>query len=101
MKLIKAASTFPKRRGAVFIFADFKKAIDCIITDSPPNPQIKLAIGNVKKVIFVENSIFNPLVLSRSPTASDFDCASFLKIREKRVTSGDKILKSNRICVKK
>ena len=79
-------------KGAVFIFAFFKYATDCIITESPPNPQINADSGIVSVFKVQVDKIFSPLVLSISPKASAFALSKSPKIIEKRLIIGDKIL---------
>ena len=62
-----ACVTFAKRNGAAFIFALFKKAIDCAITDSPPNEQSAAAIASVIGVIPPCDRVLSPLVHSNNP----------------------------------
>ena len=50
--------------------AVFKKAVDCIITESPPKEQINPAMGNVKKLISEIDAVASPAVHSNSPKTS-------------------------------
>ena len=63
---VKQCTHFDKTKLCAFIFADFKKAIDCIIIDSPLKDKIPVVIIIELFVIFKE-SIFAPRVTSKSP----------------------------------
>ena len=84
-------------KGAVFIFAFFKYAIDCIITESPPNPQIKADREMVRAFMFVADKSFNPLVLSIRPKVSAFAVSRFPKKRLNKLIIGRNKLNWKRI----
>ena len=77
-----ALSNFESKNGAVFIFAFFKYATDCIIIESPLAPQIKAQSG--KQTPPNKDKVFNPCVHSKSPKTKPFAILSLPKMSEKR-----------------
>ena len=92
MKFITAEIIFDKINGAVFIFALFSCAIDCAITDKPPNPHKAAAIGNVKRVGLLKDKVFSARVHSNMPYDMLSEMASSLVKRFKNSINGVKIL---------
>ena len=76
------------KKGAVFIFAFFKYDIDWVSMQSPPNPQVVAAIGNVKSVILSFANALSPRVHSINPSDNPFPIEALLKITEKKLITG-------------
>ena len=100
-KFITAQVIFARIKGAVFIFAFFKYASDCIITEIPPKPQIKLHRGKAKKLFFRVEIILSPCVHSKIPKVKPFAKTFSPRKREKRSMIGDKIPSENKTLVKR
>lgn len=100
MKFKAAAVIFARINGAVFIFAFFAKAKDCVMIESPPKPQMLAVTGNAKKDMPDDDKILIPLVHSKSPIKSPFERFSSLVNKVNRRARGDKILRSKITSVK-
>ena len=87
------------RKGAVFILAFFKKAILCIITDSPPNEHKKQDSGKLKLFIPLSDNSLSPLVHSKSPKVKAFPLS--LNGKENKFIKGDKTPKDSNTSIKR
>ena len=92
-----AHKSFAFINGAVFIFAFFKYATDCIIIERPPNPQIKAQSGSVSVLIGSVDKIFKPCVLSIRPKASAFAVSKFPNKSASKFIIGFNKFKPNKI----
>ena len=68
--MITAESILDRIKGAVFIFAFFKNAVHCNITDSPPKPHINPHTGKVNREMPSAEIVFNATVHSNNPTVN-------------------------------
>ena len=99
-KFKTAESVLASTKGAVFIFAFFKNAIDCIMTEIPPNPHINAVIGRENKPILQFAIACAPLVHSNNPKTIPSEIEVLLKIPFKRLIIGVKILRVTKISVR-